>query len=194
VAVTEGNAGTANANFTVTLSPAVGGTVTVAYATANGTALAGSDYVATSGTLSFAPGDPPKTVTVPVNGDAAVEPNETFFLNLSSPTGGASLGDGQGQGIITSDEPPLGCPTTVTPNASFTTTVRIGSSATDWVAMYPAGQVANTPWLGSYQYVPLPRPQIRTFTAPATPGTYALRLFANGGYALLATCSFTVAP
>ena len=56
VSVTEGNSGTTTANFTVTLSAAATSTVTVSYATANGTATAGSDYVAASGTLTFAAG------------------------------------------------------------------------------------------------------------------------------------------
>ena len=84
--VTEGNAGTTAATFTVTLSAAATFPVTVNYATANGTATAGSDYTAASGTLTFAPGQTSKPITVTVNGDTAVEPNETFFVNLSAPT------------------------------------------------------------------------------------------------------------
>ena len=60
-------------------------TVTVHYATANGTA-SGSDYTAVSGTLSFAPGETAKTVVVPIADDAAAEGQEGFFLNLSNPT------------------------------------------------------------------------------------------------------------
>ena len=103
VTVTEGNAGTANATLSVTLSPAATGTVTVSFATANGTATAGSDYVANSGTLTFNPGETVKTVTVVVNGDTTVEGNETFFVNLSAPSG-ATISDGQGQGTITNDD------------------------------------------------------------------------------------------
>ena len=83
--VTEGNTGTTNA-FTVALSKA-DSTVTVGYATANGTATAGQDYTATTGTLTFAPGETTKTITVAVTGDTAVEPNETFTVTLSNPTG-----------------------------------------------------------------------------------------------------------
>ena len=64
VTVTEGNAGTVSATFNVTLSAAATGTVTVSFATANGTATAGCDYVANSGTLTFNPGETVKTVTV----------------------------------------------------------------------------------------------------------------------------------
>ena len=103
VSRTEGNTGTGAATFTVTLAPASTCTVTVRYATANGTAVTGSDYTAASGTLTFAPGQTSKTVTVNVAGDAVLEPNETFTLNLSAPTG-ATLFDGQGLGTILNDE------------------------------------------------------------------------------------------
>ena len=104
VTVTEGNTGTVAATFTVTLSAASTETITVAYATGNGTATAGSDYQAASGTLTFAPGETSKTITVLVNGDRLGEPNETFFVNLSSPTN-ATIADGQGVGTIVDDEP-----------------------------------------------------------------------------------------
>jgi len=103
VSVTEGNAGTATATFTVTLSAAASSAVTVNYATADGTATAGTDYVAGSGTVTFAAGQLTKTVAVTVNGDATVEPNETFLVNLASPTG-ATIADAQGQGTITNDD------------------------------------------------------------------------------------------
>ena len=88
IAVLEPLSGTANARFTVTLSAAAGRTTTVNYATANGTALAGSDYTATSGTLSFAPGQRALTIDVPVLADLVVESPETFTLTLSAPTNG----------------------------------------------------------------------------------------------------------
>jgi hypothetical protein len=102
--VTEGNTGTASATFTVTLSAASTQPVTVAYTTGNGSATAGSDYQAASGTLTFAPGQTSKTVTVPVIGDRSAEPNETFVVNLSSPTN-ATIADAQGIGTIVDDEP-----------------------------------------------------------------------------------------
>jgi hypothetical protein len=103
VTVTEGNAGTTSATFNVTLSPVAPATATVAFATANGTAAAGTDYVASSGTLTFNPGNTVKTVTVLVNGDTTVEGNETFFVNLSAPSG-ATISDNQGQATITNDD------------------------------------------------------------------------------------------
>jgi hypothetical protein len=70
LSVAEGNAGTANATFAVTLSPLSGRTVTVDYATAYATATAPSDYEATSGTLTFVPGQTAKSITVRVKGDS----------------------------------------------------------------------------------------------------------------------------
>jgi Calx-beta domain len=79
--------------------------VTVDFASsADGTAtVADSDYQAASGTLTFAPGDTSKQITVLVNGDATVEPNETFPVNLSNPAN-ATIADGQGQGTIVNDD------------------------------------------------------------------------------------------
>jgi hypothetical protein len=104
VTVTEGNTGTASATFTVILSAPSTQPITVAYATGNGTATAGSDYQAVSGTLIFAPGETSKTITVPVIGDRLGEPNETFVVNLSAPMN-ATIGDGQGVGTILDNEP-----------------------------------------------------------------------------------------
>ena len=102
--ITEGNTGTTSATFTVTLSAASSQTVTVVYATADGAATAGSDYQAASGTLTFAPGETTKTITVAVNGDRLAEPNETFVVNLTGATN-ATIADGQGVGTIADDEP-----------------------------------------------------------------------------------------
>src|SRR5439155_13121556 len=102
--VTEGNTGAKAASFTVMLDAASTEAITVAYATADATATAGSDYQAASGTLTFAPGETSKTSSVLINGDRRPEPNETFVVNLSSPTN-ATIADGQGVGTIVDDEP-----------------------------------------------------------------------------------------
>ena len=102
--VSEGNTGTTNAVFTVTLSSASGNAVTVDYATANGTATAPADYTATSGTLTFPAGVTTRTITVPVVGDLLDESNETYNVNLSNPTN-AAIADGTGLGTITDDDP-----------------------------------------------------------------------------------------
>ena len=91
VTTTEGNAGTTLCNFLVTLSSAPTQAVTVNFATADGTASAGSDYQAASGTITFSPGQTSKTVAVLVNGDRMGEPNETFFVNLTGANGALSL-------------------------------------------------------------------------------------------------------
>src|SRR4030095_16948008 len=101
--VTEGNSGTRNLAFTVSLSAAATSPVTVAYATSNGTATAGSDYAAASGTLTFAAGETSKVVNVQVSGDTAVEANETLTLTLPSPSG-ATIADGTAIGTITNDD------------------------------------------------------------------------------------------
>src|SRR6185436_1693057 len=80
VSVTEGNAGTVNATFTVTLTAAYGQPVTVNYAAANGTATAGSDFQTVSGTLTFVSGETSKTITVVVLGDQVFEPDETLAV------------------------------------------------------------------------------------------------------------------
>jgi predicted extracellular nuclease len=106
VSQAEGNAGTTNFNFTVSLTqPAGAGGVSFTVNTADGTATtANSDYVAiVNGAGSIAQGNSSTTVTVQVNGDGATEPNETFFVNLSNITG-ATAGDTQGQGTITNDD------------------------------------------------------------------------------------------
>jgi hypothetical protein len=102
--VTEVNTGSRSAAFTVTLSTAYDVNVTVNYATTNGTATAGSDYQAASGTLTIPAGQTSGTITVQVNGDRLAEPNETFVVNLSTPVN-ATIADGQGVATIVDDEP-----------------------------------------------------------------------------------------
>jgi probable HAF family extracellular repeat protein len=100
----EGNVGTRTFSFIVSLSEASSQPVTVNYATASGTAAVGSDYQSVSGTVTFAPGETYKTISVLVNGDRLPEANETFFVNLTSPTN-AIIAGGQGLGTIVDDEP-----------------------------------------------------------------------------------------
>lgn len=90
--------------FTVTLSAPSTSTVAVAYSTANGTALAGSDYTATMGSLSFAPGQTTRTFTVPVLGDTVAESTETFRVLLGNAVG-ATIATGNGTGTILDNDP-----------------------------------------------------------------------------------------
>src|SRR5262245_6436734 len=103
VSVQEVDAGTVNAVFLVTLSEPAAATVTVNYSTANGTAQAGHDFNAAAGTLTFAPGETSKTITIAVRGDNHVEGNETFFVDLTGAIN-ADILDGQGLGTILNDD------------------------------------------------------------------------------------------
>ena len=102
--VTEGNVGTKTLPFTVRLAAAATATVTVNYATVDGTAQAGSDYVAQSGSLAFAPGETEKTISVVVIGDGVVESNESFTVQLSGPSANARLAVASATGTITNDD------------------------------------------------------------------------------------------
>ncbi len=151
VSVTEGHSGAANATFTATLSGASSQTVTVAYATANGTATAGSDYTTGSGTLTFTPGTLTQTVVVPILGDTVYEPDETFTITLSSPSG-ATIAQGTATGTILNDEGVPGLSVgdvsvaegnAGTANATFTVTLSRASSQTVTVAYATANATAT---------------------------------------------------
>jgi len=103
VTMAEGNSGTTPFVFTVSLSAASGQTITVNYATADGTATAGSDYTAVSGMLTFPPGTTSLPITVLVNGDTTFEPDETFFVNLTAPVN-VTITKSQGVGTIVNDD------------------------------------------------------------------------------------------
>ena len=104
VSAFEGDSGTSVMNFGFGLSaPAGAGGVTIQYATADGTATAGSDYVAATGTATIPQGATSTTVAITINGDTVAEPNETFFVNITGVTG-AVVSDGQGLGTIQNDE------------------------------------------------------------------------------------------
>ncbi len=116
--------------FTVTLAPASGREVKVNWATADGSAIAGADYTAGSGVLTFAPGEASKTIDVAITGDSLDEANETLSVNLSSPTGipAANLLDAQGAGTIVDKNAP--------PSLSISdTSAREGTGATFTVTL-----------------------------------------------------------
>jgi len=102
--VTEGNTGTRNATFTLTLSKPATVEATVNFNAAGITAVAGSDFDFTSGLVVFAAGETSKTITVAVKGDRLAEPIETFAVNLISPTN-LRIVDAQAIGTILDDEP-----------------------------------------------------------------------------------------
>ncbi len=103
VTVTEGNAGTVTATFTVTQD--IRGKSSVRYSTASGTATSPDDFLSRTGRLKFAGGHRTSKVAITVVGDTLDESNETFFFRLSSPVG-ATLSDGEGKGTITDNDAP----------------------------------------------------------------------------------------
>jgi large repetitive protein len=163
VSVIEGNAGTTPAVFTVTLSAASGQTVSVNYATADGTATQPSDYTSASGTLNFTPGQTTRTITVQVNGDTVPEANETFFVNLSGEVN-ATIADNQGVGTITNDDVPVTVSPGSLPNGAVAATYSQTLSASGGTGPYtfavsagalpaglslsPAGLLSGTPSAG----------------------------------------------
>ena len=102
--VIEGHSGTRTATVAVSLSTSASQPISVSFTAVNGSAIAGSDYQAASGVVTFDPGDTSKTIALTVNGDRVGEPNETFVVNLSQ-VQGAVIGDGQAVVTIQDDEP-----------------------------------------------------------------------------------------
>lgn len=105
VAIAEGDSGTVDATFTITRAGDSSGTDSVDFATADGTATtADNDYQSVSGTLSFAPGVATLPVTVTIVGDTSDEGDETFLVNLTNPSAGATVTDATGVGTIENDD------------------------------------------------------------------------------------------
>jgi hypothetical protein len=173
VSVTEGNSGATSALFTVNLSAAASGPVTVKYATANGTAAAGSDYTAASGTLTFAAGERSKTINVAVLGDTSFEADETFALTLSNPTG-ATIARGTGTGAIKNDDT-----APATGNFVFTVTSDWGSGFTGQLTVKNSTASAITNWQLAFEF-PANITQIWDATIVSRTGShYVLK---NAGY------------
>lgn len=100
----EGDAGTTDFVFTISLSEAAAANVTVDYATGSDSATSGIDFTATSGTATITAGNTSTTVSVPVIGDGDLEINETFLVTLSNPSANASIGEASGIGTINNDD------------------------------------------------------------------------------------------
>jgi uncharacterized repeat protein (TIGR01451 family) len=126
--------------FTVTLSGSTSLPVSVQYATANGTATAGSDYTATSGTLTFAPGVTVQTISVPVTGDITFEPDETFTVTLSNPTN-AVLTRAAATGTLVNDDSGSDLRITKTAGSAI---VLAGSNVTYQIVVTNLGPLAAT--------------------------------------------------
>ena len=167
VLVIEGNAGAVAATFTVSLSEQSGRTVTMMYASADGTAAAPGDYVAIPATaLSFNPGELLKTVTVTINGDTTQEPNETFTLALSSPSG-ATLAKATGTATIQNDDgvvlpslsisgPAAAAEGNATRSATFTVTLSAAASqvvTVDYATQNSTAIASGNPAAGGQDFV-----------------------------------------
>ena len=153
ISVTEGDSGTSNATFTVTLSGASSQPITVKYATVEGTAKATSDYLATNGTLTIAPGITSQTITIPIVGDLINEDSETFNLQLSDATNATLLKAVGVSTIIDNDLPPTLSVNNITvtegdsgtSNAIFTVTLSTPSSKTVTVNYNTTNDTATAP-------------------------------------------------
>ncbi|MBW3077612.1 Calx-beta domain-containing protein, partial [Prochlorococcus marinus] len=186
--VTTSNENAANATFTVSLtggpndigiSPTAPRDITVDYATSNGTATAGADYTATSGTLIIAAGTTSGTFNVPVLADTNFEGNETATLTLSNPSN-ASIGDSTATLTITDDDPPpsmsIADVTTSNENAAnatFTVTLS-GTSTVDATVAYATSN--GTATAGS-DYTATSG--TLTISAGATSGTFNVPVLAD---------------
>jgi hypothetical protein len=166
VRMAEGNAGQTAFRFTISLDTGQSEPVTVDFATADGAASAPSDYAANTGTVTFAPGETAKTVTVQVNGDTTVEPDETFGVNLANATGDTTIADGQAVATIVDDEQPATAPPshvsvndvrmaegnagqtafrfTVSLDSAQSAPVTVDFTTADGTARAPSDYVANT--------------------------------------------------
>jgi len=140
--IVEGNTNPQNVTYTVTLSSTSTQTITVQYATANGTAIAGSDYTSTSGTLTFNPGVTSQVINIPILNDSLNEANETFSLTLNSPTN-ASLGTSQTVTTTISDTLSAAATTTL-PTATATLPTNVENlTLTGTAAINGTGNAGN---------------------------------------------------
>jgi hypothetical protein len=174
----------------------------VAYATANGTATAGSDYTASSGTLSFAAGTVSGTtmnVSVPVLNDTIAEPAETFTLALSNPSG-ALLGSPSSHIVTITDNDAAGSPTltpsTLTAAAGAMVQLMVANgpgNRTDWVGLHRLGTGSTGYYSWTYLNGIQSPPQIGltsatlSFVMPPTPGSYEFRLYRSNSTTVIAT-------
>jgi serine protease len=184
--ITEGNSGTKTLTFLISLSAASASNVTFNIATADGTATAGSDYVASSLTnQTIAAGSLSKNFAVTINGDTVVEPDETFFVNISN-VSGALVARGQAVGTIQNDDV-----ANIAPTASFTyTTNALTANFTD-TSSDSDGSIASRHWdFGDGTTSTATNPS-KTY---ANAGTYPVTLTVtdNGGLSSQATQQVSV--
>ena len=160
--VAEGNSGITQLAFTVRLSAAANAPVTVNYTTTNGTAAAGTDYVAASGTLTFLAGETTKQILVDVVGDTTYEANENFSVALSGASANARISMASAVGTITNDDPqppPPAAPTLAISSVAalesagtfvFTVTLSVASTSRVTVRFGTANGTATAGRTGDY--------------------------------------------
>jgi hypothetical protein len=174
--------------------------VTVQYATADRTAIAGSDYVAASGSLTFAPGVTSQTVTIPVNGDTVFEPAETFAVMISNPSdANTTISVAEGAATILNDDAAPGPTVTLTPDPEtagnpLTATIAFTpGNTTDWLGLF-AENASDTGYV-AWCYLngsktapasPVIGGAVSCFT-PSAAGRYQVRLFSNNTFVKVAT-------
>ena len=173
---TEGDTGSVNMTFTVTLSGAGNSQYTVDYVSSDGTATAGADYTAVSGTLTFAAGTTSRTLTVSVTGDTANEANETVIITLSNASAGTAIATASGTGTITDNDTPnfsINSPSVAegdssTTNLVFTVTLSPASATQVTVDYADAGTGTAT---SGTDYTALASSTTLTFAAGTTTQT-----------------------
>ncbi|HEX7086831.1 MAG TPA: Calx-beta domain-containing protein [Vicinamibacterales bacterium] len=179
VSVPEPDSGSTSATLTVTLSNPSGREVTASFATADGTATAGADYLAESGTITFEPGTTSQQISVSVLGDLESEADETFTVTLSSvqhadpPAGPATVtivdNDRMEVTLVANRSFPMAAGQSVT----FTATASKGTPPYEYLFRLTQHSTGTTRRVQGYF-------QTQTFTwTPATPGTYTLTVWAR---------------
>ncbi len=177
--VTEGNSGSVNLDFTVTLSGAGNSQYTVDYASSDGStngATAGTDYTAVSGTLTFPAGTTSRTIRVSVTGDTANEANETVVVTLSDPSAGTAISTATGTGTITDNDTPnfsINSPSVAEGDSSTTSltfTVSLSPASATQVTVNYADAGTGTATSGT-DYTALASSTTLTFTAGTTTQT-----------------------
>jgi ABC-type transport system substrate-binding protein len=191
VTLVEGNGGSESALFTVSLSSVESGPVTVEFATSDETATAGSDYTATSGTLTIPAGERSATVSVPVSGEKGLEPDETLALTLTNPSSGTITAASGRATIVNDDSAPVAQAQAVSTNED--TAKPITLDATDANSDALTYGVVGAPTHGSLSGSGLSR----TYTPNPDyngPDSFSFKASDGANDSNLATVSVTVNP